>query len=276
MFPLISSAIVTPSSASDIGKTLTQQYRSTPRNCGGKPLRPAFMCSGIMLRGTMPSTQYHSWNPSPNSEKSGGISFSYLRADSNFGKLAYGYKNGFILYPGLKAPSSMVSPRVLCMFPVDADTDQRNNYGCGLHPSFPYDSGECGQLGITNSSAWLRHYTYVPSGRRRHECGFELYQRNYAASMFEQSLYAQQGLGREGFNTQNEMRLTTWAQDSGNVLPIQAFFYIEGGLDGARYDQKDYYNVTGRVVPIVKMTLPKYNSKKAKFDYYSNDQTIRI
>lgn len=254
--------------------TLMREYRSTPKDCGGSPLRPAFMCSGLMIRGTMPSDQYHSWNPSPNSIKSGGTSFSYMRADIKFGKLAYGYKSGFILYPQSKTPKSMTTLRVLCMFPIDGDTDRRNNAGCGTHQFFPKDSKECGKQGITRSNSWLSHYTRTRGNRRQHTCAFDLYQRATSAEMFAQSLISQIRLGNEGFATQNELRISTWAQDIGPILPIQAFFYVEGGLDGARHDQIDFYNDTGRIVPIVKMILPKDRSQQAQFTYAGNDQAV--
>lgn len=261
-------------SPDNIVNRLARQYRSTPKDCGGTPARPAFTCSGLMIRGTMPSAQYHSWNPSLNSIKSGGTSFSYMRADVKFGKLAYGYKNGFILYPQSKAPKSMTTLRVLCMFPIDGDTDRRTNAGCGTHQYFPKDSRECSKQGITRSSAWLSHYVHTRGNRRQHTCAFDLYQRSNSANMFAQSLVSQTRLGNEGFATQNELRISTWAQDIGPILPIQAFFYIEGGLDGARHDQTDFYNDTGRIVPIVKIVLPKDRSQLAQFTYTATDQAV--
>lgn len=263
-----------PSPPDQIANTLTQQYNNTRSHCGGKPLRPAFTCSGLIIRGTMPSDQYHSWNPSPNSVKSGGTSFSYMRADIKFGKLAYGYKNGFILFPPMKAPKSMTSLRVLCMFPIDGDTDKRVNAGCGAHPVYPKDSRECSKNHIFQSGTWARHYYNTRGNRRQHECAFDLYNRGHSASMFYQSIKSQHRLENEGFMTQNELRIGTWAQDIAPVLPIQAFFYTEGGLEGARHDQKDFFNDTGRMVPIVKMVLPKDRTQQAQFFYDPADQAV--
>ncbi|MEB0041095.1 hypothetical protein [Pseudomonas sp. MH10] len=79
---------------------LTSRYHDTRENCG-KDSMPAFLCTGIDLRGTQASTQYDSWNPSPTAVKVGGVSFSYLRSDYKMMRLAYNYTNGFILYPVL-------------------------------------------------------------------------------------------------------------------------------------------------------------------------------
>lgn len=86
------------SRSSDVAAELTAQYRDTRADCGNSN-SPAYLCSGVLFRGTRASTAYHSWNPSPGSQQRGGVSLSYLRVDSKFNRLAYGYTNGLISSP---------------------------------------------------------------------------------------------------------------------------------------------------------------------------------
>ena len=65
-----------------VAANLTSRYNDVRRD-RGKPSMPAFLCRGVMLRSTIASTAYSSWNPSPHSQKSGGVSFSYLSKDPN-------------------------------------------------------------------------------------------------------------------------------------------------------------------------------------------------
>jgi hypothetical protein len=57
-----SQAAEQPHTASD----MSHLYRDTPKDCGGAT-RPAFLCSGIILRVTRPG-DYHAWEPSPASQ----------------------------------------------------------------------------------------------------------------------------------------------------------------------------------------------------------------
>lgn len=253
---------------------LTDRYNNTVSNCGTSS-GAAFQCSGVILRGTSGvSTEYHSWNPSPASIKSGGISFSYLRADSNYEKLAYGYNNGFIFYPKEYVPEGKINVHVLCSFPIDAATSARpDKQGCDFHTSFPTNSQECQSQGITTASQWMSHYTSVPTDRRIHQCGFNV--RSGLANQadaFNASLQSMALNATESFSTQNELRLATWDQDIGNSLPIEAFFYVNDGLADAQFEQKDFYEVTGIIIPIIFITLPTSPNLDATFIYRESDQ----
>ena len=255
-------------------RNLTERYNNTVSNCDTSSAA-AFRCSGILLRGTSGvSTEYHSWNPSPASIASGGISFSYLRADSKYEKLAYGYNNGFIFYPNDSIPEGKINVHVLCSFPIDAATSARpNKQGCDFHTSFPSNSQECQSQGITTSAQWMSHYTSVPTNRRIHQCGFNV--RSGLASQadaFNASLQSMALNATESFSTQNELRLATWDQDIGNSLPMEAFFYVEDGLADARFEQKDFYEVTGIIIPIIFITLPTSPNLDATFVYREADQ----
>ncbi|WP_051523763.1 hypothetical protein [Zymobacter palmae] len=257
---------------------LTQRYYNTTSTCDSDA--PAYMCSGVMLRvlGGY-SDKYHAWDPSPFSVTSGATSFSYLRQDSKFGKLAFGYNSGLILYPQQQAPQGTIKVTAKCYFPIDSDTALRSDSGCAEHSAYPDSSASCDQYGITTADAWYSHYTSVTDSRRRHECGFYLDERvanAQARDNFYLALQSQQKLGSEGFSTQNEFRLTTWAANIPGQLPIQAFFYLANseGLNNAQMYQKDYFNSTGKFVPVVQLTLPASMDQNAKFRFIPADQAV--
>lgn len=260
---------------------LTQRYYNTTSTCDGNS--PAYMCSGVMLRvlGGY-SDKYHVWDPSPFSVTSGATSFSYLRQDSKFGKLAFGYNSGLILYPQLQAPKGSIKVTAKCYFPIDSDTALRSDSGCGEHSEHVGVSDSCDHYDITNADEWYSHYTSADSvaTRRRHECGFYLDDRvpnAQARDNFYLALQSQQKLGSEGFATQNEFRLTTWASGIPSQLPLQAFFYLANTTDGltnAQMYQKDYFNSTHKFVPVIQLTLPAAMDQNAKFRFIPTDQAI--
>lgn len=258
-------------------RDLTDQYYNTTQNCGTNN-RPSFLCSGVMLRGTVPSTQYHSWDPSPSSVQSGGTSFSYLRKDTKFNKLAYGYKNGLMFYPQNKTPDDLLKIEVLCSFPIDADTFQRSDKGCGAHKSYLTTSKPCQSMGIQTAEQWDKHYKSSSKNAHQHQCGFDVKKSVKGnAKYFYASVKARSLIATEAFREQNETRLATWEKGIPSQLPIQAFFYVNGlsgGLNNAQFDQRDYYKETGNFIPIIKLTLPAKNTDNAKFNYISKDQVI--
>ena len=261
-----------------VAQQLTDNYNNLAPDCGSAT-NPAFRCSGVMLRGTMHSSQYHSWNPSPASVSSGGVSFSYLRKDSKFSKLAYGYSNGLIFVPyRYNIKPNVVEPEVLCSFPIDANTENRVGNGCGADNSFPSDSGPCQARGISTASEWLSHYNNTNGNKHAHQCGFDVHHGAPAsAAIFKASIDAMALIAEESMHEQNELRLATWEQDIPEKLPIMAFFYLAGranGLKGAQGDQVDYQQASKRIVPVIRITLPSSRSDEATFVYDENDQMV--
>jgi len=266
-----------PQTAAD----LTQYYENTVTGCGDDENLPAFFCSGVIIRATDYSTAHHSWDPSPASQSSGGVSFSYLRADSKYSSLAYNYVNGFIFYPREYTPEDKDSDiDVMCSFPIDAATNDRVDKGCGASPSYPTQSVECQTQGIFTATEWYNHYT---EGKNSHsyQCGFVTADKSQydTADGFYQSILSMAKIASESFTTQNELRLATWAQGMQDTLPIEAFFYLSGsssGLTTAQYDQEDFYNnTTGNMwVPIIKVELPTSKSGNVVFTYSDNDQWV--
>lgn len=264
------SVVTPPRTAHDI----TENYFNHSTNCGSEN-KPAFLCSGVLLRATAVSDNYHSWDPSPQSLESGGVSFSYLRKDAKFTRLAYGYKNGMIFYPHNKAPSDKDQIEVLCAFPVDADTVNREHKGCGYHAFYPAASKSCRTMGIRTAHDWYQHYKSIDHNSHQHQCGFDTQEsasRN--GYYFLLSLEARRLMGYKFLSTQNELRLASWQPGSPGKLPLRAFFYIDGGLSTAQHDQRDFYQQTGNVVPVIRLTLPTSLHSDATFNYRAGDQAV--
>ncbi len=255
-----------------VAANLTAQYKNSTAECRENSA-PAFHCSGIMLRGTDHSSSYFAWNPSPASVTSGGVSFSYLRADSKYDNLAYSYYNGFIIYPGQERPEGKRNLDILCSFPIDAATNNRSDAGCGMYQG-QSQSKQCQLQGITDADGWYAHYVQY---NRSHtsQCGFGLTD-DYTnvTDAFYQTILSMAKMGSESFKTQNELRIATWPQDIPDELPVQAFFYLNStGLTSAQADQKDFYNQTnGMFVPVIKLNLPATQSADATFTYEPSAQ----
>lgn len=270
-------------SGTQIADYLNEDYADIEKDCGGSST-PAFLCSGLLVRATDDfSTSFHSWDPSPSSQTSGGVSFSYLRTDSKYKSLAYDYDNGFIFYPYFWAPDDVgidTDIDVMCAYPLDGWTIYRSDAGCGASQDYPQQSQPCQDQGITTASQWYAHYK---EGNSNHlyMCGFTTSDNSSydTADAFYQNILSMAKLGNESFNEQNELRLATWAQGKQDSLPIEAFFYIAGssnGLDNARKTQQDFYNSTTEHiwVPVIKLKMPTSASEDAVFKYSASDQLI--
>lgn len=256
----------------EIAAYLTEAYNNVLTMCRNNPSAPSFLCTGVTLRATQHSTQFHFWNPNPSST---GVSFSWLRKDAKFGKLVFGYNNGFILYPDFFKPAGKISLAVLCFFPVDGATDHRPAEGCGQYPDRP-SSRPCQSQGITTAAQYVDHFNKNP-GMYGALCGFDVRDElnEQGARAFTEAVKAQGQLPTSAFTTQNEFRMRKWAQNLGQTLPIEAVFYInDTGKAGAQYDQRDFKTNTGIWIPMIKITLPQTAANDARFEFIPADQAI--
>ncbi len=256
---------------------LSRQYYDTRSQCDDGS--PAYMCTGVMLRSNKNySDQYHVWDPSPFSTKTGGTSFSWLRSDTRYSHLAFGYNSGFIFFPQQKADANAVKVDALCYFLLDASTASRDNHGCGAATvEFPDTSNTCDHYGIATAEKWLEHYQSEQNDRQHHQCGFDLTgDKATAAERFKVATTAHALLGDTGFNELNEFRLATWESGKGGQLPLQAFFYLTDtdGLSDAQHYQLDYYNQTQAFLPVIRITMPQTQSAQVQFNYVPSDQAL--
>lgn len=268
------SGAVGAESCEAVVRKLDTWYNSTPDGCGSDP---AVDCSGIMLRAThrAPKGEYDVWNPSPQSEKSGGVSVSWMRSDK------IGYED-----PGLKANNGILfTPRqfvaapqkkldVYCAFPIDAWTDHRDQRGCGDYSGSKRVEQSCQSLGIDDLTGWKDQYAALGGSanrqdRHRRQCAFSMsggMSRTARRDAFKQFIAARQSIAetREGREVQTELRVVAWKKNED--VPIAAFFYSNReGKGDAMKNQFDYYQRTGRWVPVVKMDFPANAQRKTRF-----------
>ena len=261
-----------------VANDLNAQYADTRQNCGNASL-PAALCSGVILRATINGTDYRAWNPSPLSQRNGGVSFFYLRKDAQFKAFPANYPNtsGFVFFPPQQRPAGSVEVQVLCIFPIDGGSDIRADEGCGVSSNYPTVSRSCEQQGITTAAGWLTHYNQGPTGwKYQRQCGFNVRasQGALAANAFYQGILAMKLMGDESFNSWNEIRLATWPQNIHTTIPIKAFFYTSNGLANARYNQQDFYKYSSKAIPIIKLTLPRTTAESARFEFIKADQVV--
>jgi hypothetical protein len=268
-----------------VAAQLTTLYGRKFPNCNKIDSQPAFLCSGITLRVTVkdPAGRYKVWDPSPTSTRSGGISFSYLRADTNFGRLAWGYGNGYILYPFLEQPAGKDQLQYLCTYPMDAWGWHRSaTQVCGPSASYPVQSKRCQDAGVTTAAQAVAVWNLSGGNPNLRQCGFDVQddRNTLAGPAFYQSLLAKSMLGTTGFNEHNEIIIRTWSAGRANTFPIMAFFFIAGGsnegLADAQYNQRDFYNSTNPkiFVPIIRLTPPVNATGTATFAYVAADQVV--
>ncbi|HEX8540745.1 MAG TPA: hypothetical protein VF671_03475 [Pseudomonas sp.] len=254
---------------------LTERYYNKASNCGVAS-KPAFLCSGILIKSTKYSDQYHSWNPNP---ASSAVSFSYLRADSKSNRLAFDYNNGFIFRPLDFLQPGQIFPEVLCFFPYEAATDYRDQQGCGQSTEVGAPSRECQSQGIVNAQQWIAHFNATPGNPYFRQCGFNVRDalNEGATTAFNEGITAMNLLGTTAFNLYNEVRIAKWNQDIGQQLPLEAFFYLtETGKTTAQYNQRDFLQQTGLSAPIIFIRLPTAPTQEATFQFLPADQVIPI
>ncbi|MGY4490495.1 hypothetical protein [Pseudomonas sp. TE3610] len=268
----------------DTAKAMTAYYNDTRQACGEAP---AFKCSGIMLRATKPSDKYFTWDHSPGTLEKNAASFSYLRADARFDRLAESGRSGYTLFPEHHKPAGSLDYHTLCAFPTDGDSWKRSNGGCGDNQRTPEVKERlCDKAGIQTAEQWIDHYRASkdplvldrwegnPDYRFASQCSFDVRDRHgaVAADRFYQSLRVMQLMNDRPFPW-NEVMIQAWDQSKFPDLPIQSFFHIEGmgGLGDAQKVQKQWHDKTGKFIPVIGIRLPA-GSQPAQFTYRADHQ----
>ncbi|MBC3778301.1 halovibrin HvnC [Pseudomonas sp. SWRI99] len=266
---------------------LTTYYNRKFTNCNNSANQPAFLCSGIIFRVTKknPGETHHVWNPSPTSVKNGGVSFSFLRTDSKFGRLAWGHGNGYMVYPILDTPApNKVDLDILCSFPIDGWTWNRTT-PCGHYVSYPDTSKRCQSAGVASVEQWKTRWDTFPNAHHLRQCGFDVSEATGkpAAAPFYESVRARGMLSQNPthFVEQNEIVASTWPQNQQDIFPLMAFFFVAGGsnagLAEAQGNQKDFYDsTTARLwVPVIRLFPPSTVADQARFEYVEADQLVK-
>ncbi|MHC8345824.1 hypothetical protein [Pseudomonas sp. RT6P73] len=268
-----------------MAENLTRRYNDKRANCGSAT-SPAFLCTGVMLRITKTSNNYDPWDHSDFSRTTDAVSFSYLRIDSNFSSTPWGRGNGFIFFPVLATPADRSKFEIKCYYPLDGATFYRTaagQFGCRdsvITYPFPEASKPCREQGIITAEQWLAHYQ-KPSGSVRpnaYSCSFMVTSdlNAEAVTAFNEGIRLRAELiPQKAFIEHNEFRIKAWPETDPSKLPIEAFFYIGGGVDNAKIDQKKFFDRTGGLVsPIIRLTLPASYTGKSAFQYFPSDQAV--
>jgi hypothetical protein len=255
-----------------VADQLNARYENISNDCSGAA---AYNCNGVLLRVTGAKEAYHAWNPSPTAETKKGVPFSYLRKDQGIRQMAWLDEQGFIFKELSKVDKLDTYPiKLLCSFPIDAASWYRaGDGGCGAHPDFSTTSKSCPEEGVNSLAQWLLHYRSVPSGgaRHKHQCGFTSTKEQFAISM-----QARSGFEPYELPFHNEIILSLWPQNIPRQLPLEAFFYIGDkrratGVLGAQFIQRDYFNVTGDLLPVIRVTLVE--GAPTAFSYHESEQS---
>lgn len=267
-----------------VQRHLQSRYAERVTGCtgGSGNVFPAFLCSGILMRATGTSVGYYPWNPKPGS---GGVSFSWLRGDANF--MGSWHVNGFIVLPQFYADNFNYEHLYIdCAFAVDGWTWYRSQGGCGPTTAYPVISDACHTRNISTAAAfWATYQPYA--WNQQAICGFSMKKdRPEARQTFMEVVALMKNFN--SFTIWNELVVHEWAQNLHRTLPIEAFYYVANpvrcqevpcpawtvGRDGARKDQKDFRALSGRWVPVIRMTMPASVTVSANFEYRVEDQGV--
>jgi len=265
---------------------LQRLYDGTPINCGADS-RPAFLCSGIIMRDADYSPNFHAWDPSPQQITKGGVSFLYIRKDAKF-VMYQGFTEGYIIFPEFERPTDKIQLMVECLFPMDAQTDFRRDHGCGASPGYA-DSARCHTLTppVTTAAQWVTHfYKLGEAAMWAHQCAFNVADsaNQHAGPTFNEALTSMALLNSQhqnaSFNAWDEMMLDVWAPGLGHSLPIKAFWYrtngTTSGLADAQRIQHDFLcaSTGGKVLlPLIRVMPPRVPSEDFLFQYNEADQS---
>ena len=196
--------------------------------------RARYYCQGVWVRTTSSADvgRYRTWNPSPNSQRSNGVSFSWFSADTSVRRTLY--TQGFTLRESGYPATRPINLR--CGFPMDAITRLASD-PCTFR-------GQCAALGITSTATWHTRYGRGPSAG----CAFG----NDAAAF---RVLIDLRNRQTGFTDDhwNELMMAAWPQNVAAQLPLESFIYsAANGRANAQVFQREYVRDTlGRYLPVL-------------------------
>ncbi|WP_339453636.1 hypothetical protein [Pseudomonas sp. EA_5y_Pfl2_R50] len=260
------------------GQTVAQQlnarFSNVSNDCAGNA---AYFCSGVLIRTTKATKNYHAWDPSSGSILRDGVSFSFLRKDVKMKGLYISEKQGFVFKSTEFAIKSRAHPiNVRCSFPGDGATGTYRKHSCGRHKYYPNEGDSCEEMNILTLSAWRSHYHSVTGTANRfyHQCALGPNREQF-------TIFVQ---GRSNFEYAadlaytNEVVTAAWPPGIPQKLPLEAFVYVYSAnpvvaLDGARFMQNDYYEQTSNYLPVIRLT---FDGEDALFSFHAAEQSVSV
>ncbi|MEL1086687.1 hypothetical protein [Pseudomonas sp. OB66] len=216
----------------------------------------SFNCAGVLVRSTSGSTGHHAWDPSPSSTKGNGVSFTFIHPGA---RVTHTYKaQGFIVRESFAPSGKPLTVR--CLYPFDASTGGSADI-CRTH------GGQCEELGITSRDSWVARY----ASRPLQSCAFNTDPQNFQLA----TTVRPDATDPYGWN---ELIMAAWTGERPEQLPLEAIATFNPSriagdrLTGARYIQRDYFNVTGRFLPLIRVEFAK--EPGSIFSYDVDDQAL--
>ena len=260
-----------------VARYMQSRYDSGLASCPGPSASPSYECSGLLIRSTMYSDLYYSWRPNP-ATADWGVSFSWLRKDSNFSD-SYPTGNGFVVYPVADAQRlGLTTFSVRCAFPRDAwsaSPDRCLWHQNGNGPRTMTKLCHLHDPPILTAAEWKR----AGYDDDENQCAFSV-EGAYAGRVdaWRQMVEVRK---LDSVRWRNEIIVKAWTGLDDTSLPIEAFFYRPESrpdkpdpLAGARQDQRDFYKLTMRWVPVIRWDPTDSTQGGAKFSYRAVDQLI--
>lgn len=248
-----------------VADQLNSRYSNVANECAGNA---AYFCSGVLIRVTKATTNYHAWDPSPVAISRNGVPFSYLRRDVKMARLYRAEVNGFVFksFDAIAKIGSYPTP-VRCAFPFDGATDMRVK-SCGHHSFFPNAGESCLGIGVDTLAKWKEHY-HSHTNRQGHQCSL-----GPEKEQFSIFLKARDNFNNAGdLNYPNEVIVAAWSVGIPKKLPLEAFIYVESpaGAEGAKFMQRDYFAQTTDYLPVIRVTI---TGGVFSFSYHEADQAV--
>ena len=147
-----------------------------------------------------------------------------------------------------------------CIYASNATTNSRQDK-CGKYGNVD-QSRPCAEQGIDNLQKWQANYQQMGAVK---QCSLGVDKAAFALSM--QATNSVLSTNRSSWN---EAILAIWSQNIPIQLPLEAIFYTEGGVAGAQYVQRDYFQQTYRFLPILKLKMGL--GQASPFSYFFSDQ----
>lgn len=258
-----------------VAARLDARYNDTRNDCSGQA---AYHCNGVLTRAATADPAFHAWDPSPAAVTRDGVSFTYLRRDLGIARFNGGETQGFIVKDFEAAQQAgQLTLRLLCSFPSDGWTVGRSDRGCGAIKAYPDTSRYCSVQGIDTVQEWVRHYHQVPwQYRNGQQCAFAANTQAFALSLTARQHFQDPANERP---YHNEVVIQAWPKGEGSRLPLEAVFYLSTqarvtGQAGARFIQQDFFDTTGRVLPVVRVSLSE--GQASAFSFYPEDQAVAL
>jgi hypothetical protein len=209
----------------EVASRINARFADTTPTCKDGSVR--YNCNGVWVR-TTDVGNFRAWNPSPQSIKSNGVSFTYFAADM---RATQTYKpQGFIMLPSALSPQQPLTLR--CFYAFDNRTSNRSDV-CTF-------SSECAAKNIDTAQRWLAAYKSTPHSA----CAFNTDATSFTALAQIRSAVVDP-LGW------NEFMIAPWPSNAPTTTPLEAFIYsttsfVAGeGLQGGQRYQREYQADTG-------------------------------